>query len=77
MGAEILAATLVAGDVVDVPIIYSGLKFDEAKLVIENAKTLDTIIAAAGLAARTVRSALVGQDLIASPVDVTTNFENA
>jgi hypothetical protein len=77
MGADIPAADLVAGDVVDVPVIYSGLKFDEAKLVIENTKTLATVIGAATIHAKTVRSALEGQDLIAQPVDTSTNYENA
>jgi hypothetical protein len=77
MGPDIAAADLVAGDVVDVPIIYSGLKFDEAKLVIENSKDLDTVIETGTIAARTVRSALAVQDLIAQPVDTFTNYENA
>lgn len=44
MGDEITAAALVAGDVVDQPILESGAEFDSAKLVIENSLTLDTII---------------------------------
>lgn len=74
MGAEILAATLVAGDVLDNPVIYSGLKFDEDKLIFDNGTdTLDTVTATG----RTIRSELELMDLIGQSVDVTTNFENA
>lgn len=74
MGADITAAALVAGDVVDNAVIYSGLKFDEAKLVFDNGTdTLDTVMATG----RTIRAELELMDLVAQTVDVTTNFENA
>ena len=74
MGTDILAATLVAGDVLDNPVIYSGLKFDEDKLVFDNGTdTLDTLTATG----RTIRAELELMDLVGQSVDVTTNFENA
>lgn len=74
MGADILAATLVAGDVVDLPVIYSGLKFDEAKLIFDNGSdTIDTLTATG----RTIRAELELMDLVGKTTDVTTNFENA
>ncbi len=66
----IAQADIVAGDVVDVPIITFGAKFDEGKLVIENSKTLDTIIATTTVNAKTVRQALEEQTLI--PVNTRT-----
>ena len=74
MGADILAAALVAGDVLDNPVIYSGLKFDEAKLVFDNGTDTLATVTATG---RTIRAELELMDLIAQSVDVTTNFENA
>lgn len=74
MGTGIAAADLVAADVVDQPVIYSGLKFDEAKLVFDDGVTTLASVMSTG---RTVRDELALMDLIASPVDVTTNFENA
>ncbi len=74
MGADITAAALVAGDVVDNPVVYSGLKFDEAKLVFDNGTdTLDTLTATG----RTIRAELELMDLVGKANDVTTNFENA
>jgi hypothetical protein len=68
VGDEIAAADLVAGDVVDQPIITFGIDFDEALLVIENSKTLDTVIATSNAAAvyskKTVRDYLVDKTLI-------------
>jgi hypothetical protein len=74
MGADIPAADLVAGDVLDNPVVYSAMKFDEAKLVFDNGSdTLATILPTG----RTIRAELELMGLIASPVDVTTNYENA
>jgi hypothetical protein len=73
MGADITAAALVAGDVVDNPVIYSGLIFDQDKLVFDNGTdTLATVMATG----RTIRAELELMDLIAQTVDLTTNFEN-
>ena len=55
---EITEADIKAGDVEDVPILTFGAKFDQGKLVIENAKTLATIIATGTVNAMTVEEAL-------------------
>jgi hypothetical protein len=77
MGPEIAAATIVAGDVIDLPIVYRGMTFDEAKLVIENSKTLATIIDTGVVPARSLRDAIAGQDLIAQQTRTATSFENS
>lgn len=78
MGDDIAAADLVAGDVIDVPIVYGGMKFDEDKLVFDDGvDTLDTVIGAASIAARTVRDALAKQTLIPQKTDSSSAFENA
>lgn len=69
LGEQILAATLVAGDVEDVPILENGADFDEALLIIENSKTLDTVIATSDAtnvySKKTVRDYLADKMLIA------------
>lgn len=77
MGEDIATADLVAGDVADSPIITSGINFDAAKLVIENAKTLDTVIGAATIAAHTVRDALREVEMIAIDTQTASAAENA
>lgn len=53
LGDEILAATLVAGDVVDSPMLVGGnCTVDTDQLVFENSLTLDTILATASIEAR-------------------------
>jgi hypothetical protein len=60
VGDEIAAADLVAGDVVDVPIVVGGAAatFTKDDLVIENAKTLDTVVAAGAIEAHRVEDDL-------------------
>jgi hypothetical protein len=77
MGADIAAADIVAGDVIDNAIIYRGLRFDEDKLVIENSKTLATVIGATTIHAHTVRDGLHDQDLIPQKTQTATDYENA
>ncbi len=62
---------IIDGDVLDIPILLFGAAFDKDKLVIENAKTLDTIIAVGTINARTVedelrRNALIAVDTISA-----------
>jgi len=61
---DIPAADIVAGDIVDVPIIIFGALFDDEKLIIENSLTLGTIIAAGTVQAQTVAEALIKRDLV-------------
>jgi hypothetical protein len=50
MGDDIPAADLVAGDVVDRPVLVGGLvTIDSAQLTIENSKTLNTVVGGAVL----------------------------
>ena len=77
MGAEIAAAAIIAADVVDLPIITFGVKFDEDKLVIENSLTLDTIYATTTIYAKTVREILLEKSMIASTTNAISNYENA
>ncbi len=76
MGCDILAADLVAGDVVDVQVLEGGAWFDKEKLVIENAKTLATVIAAATVNNRTVDDELRRLSLYSEETIEISSFEN-
>jgi hypothetical protein len=74
MGEDITAAALVAGDVVDVPLVYEGMKFDEDKLVFDDGTTtLDTLLATG----KTIRETLALVTLIPQKTDTASAFENA
>jgi hypothetical protein len=74
VGADIAAADLVAGDVVDKPIIFHGIRFDADKLVFDDGvTTLDTQLSS-GL---TVREELAHLTMIALPTRTTSLPENA
>lgn len=66
-GPTIPAADIVAGDIPNIPVLTAGIKFDEGLLVIENAKTLDTVITVGTNDLRTVRDYLRSYMLIAVP----------
>jgi hypothetical protein len=66
-GPTIAAADIVAGDVPNLVVITAGIKFDEGLLVIENAKTLETVIGTGTIHARTVRDYLRSYMLIPVP----------
>ena len=52
VGNDVTAAALVAGDVVDVPVLVGGLfTYDNQQLVIENSKLLTTVVPASNSAA--------------------------
>lgn len=74
MGEDIAAADLVAGDVVDQPIMEHGIRFDADKLIFDDGSTtLDTVLAS-GL---TVREELRHLTMIAIPTRTTSLPENA
>jgi hypothetical protein len=74
MGGDIAAADLVAGDVVDNPVMIQGIRFDADKLVFDDGSTtLDTLLSS-GL---TVREELRHLTMIAIPTRTTSLFENA
>lgn len=77
VGDDIAAATIVAGDVVDLPIIVEGIKFDQNKLVIENSKTLATVLNTGTVEARTVESELRSRTLIPQDTVDVSRYENA
>ena len=59
VGDAVAAADLVAGDVVGAPILVGGsCTIDGQQLVIENSKTLGTVVGATTVNARTVRDDL-------------------
>ena len=81
-GAEIAAADLVAGDVVDIPILIGGAcTVDLAQIVIENSKTLGTIINATGGADNiwtpTVKDVLAMRGIFTEETVAISGFENA
>lgn len=74
LGSEILAATIVAGDVVDNPILVGGAcTIDENQLVIEGTATLDSVLSNGD----TIREALYKVGIFAEDTVDITNFENA
>jgi len=76
IGDDVAAADLVAGDVIDAPVLLFGARFADDKLVIENAKTLATIIDVGTVNARTVEDELISISLIPENVIDISNFEN-
>lgn len=76
LGADITAAAIVAGDVVDVAICVGEALIDVNQLVIENSKTLDTIIGVTSVNARTVRDQLAFRSIFAEDTINISNFEN-
>jgi hypothetical protein len=77
VGDSIAAATLVAGDVVDAPIIIFGVVVDEDKLVLENSLTLEDVVGAGDVGARTIRDILRTLDIIPRTTRSVTSTENA
>lgn len=79
VGDDITAAALVAGDVVDVPIVTGGsvATFDDSKLVIENSLTFDTVIASGTIAERRVEDDLNRIGLFPESTINISYYENA
>jgi len=77
LGADITAAELVAGDVVDRPILEGGsLTIDVQQLVIENSKLLTTVITVGTTDLRTVRDHLMAKGIFTETTVDITEFEN-
>ena len=76
LGADIASADLVAGDVVDSVICVGDAIVDLNQLVIENSKTLDTIIGVTSVNARTVRDQLAFRSIFAEDTINISSFEN-
>ena len=79
MGDAIAAADLVAGDVVDQPIITGGAAatIDSDLLVIENSKSLDTVVGAATVEAHRVEDDLNEIGIFVEDTTAISDFENA
>lgn len=59
LGDDIAGADIVAGDVVDLPVLVGGNAFfDENQLILENSLTLATVIGGVTLHNQTIRDAL-------------------
>ena len=77
IGPDIPAADIVAGDVLDIPVLVgNGVYVDENKITIENSKLMTTVIGAATVNARTVKDQLRwGGIFTVDTVDIS-GFEN-
>ena len=79
VGPDITAAALVAGDVVDNQILVGAALIDANQLVIENSKTLDTVINATGGAdninIKTVRDYLADKGLFVEDTTDISGFQ--
>lgn len=74
MGEDIAAADLVAGDVVDCPMLFTGAKFDEDKLVFDDgASDFDTVLSTG----KTIRDTLHDLGLIPTGTQTASQAENA
>lgn len=78
VGDDVLAATLVAGDVTDAAILVGGggVLVDVNQLTIENSLTLATVIAAGAIAAQTVRDFLANIGIFVENTVATSAAEN-
>jgi hypothetical protein len=79
LGSEVAAADLVAGDVADAVILVGGggVTIDVDQLVIENSKTLNTVITVGTTQLTTVRDHLANRGIFAEETVDVTGYENA
>jgi hypothetical protein len=78
IGDSIAAAAIVAGDIPDVFILVGkDVTVDVDQIVIENAKTLDTVITVGTTDLRTVRDHLANRGIFTEETVDISSFENA
>jgi len=77
IGSAIASADIVAGDVEDVEILESGAIYDINQVVIENSKTLDTVITVGTTDLKTVRDHLACRNIHDDDTVDITEYENA
>jgi len=78
LGDDIAAADIVAGDIPDVFILVGkDVTVDVDQIVIENAKTLDTVITVGTTDLRTVRDHLANRGIFTEETVDISGFENA
>lgn len=76
VGPTIAEADIQAGNVDAYGIIGGAVVLDKDKLVIENSKTLATVIGATSVEAKTVEDVLNLRGIFLGEVDATTSYEN-
>ncbi len=76
IGADIAFADIVAGDVTDISVLVGEAVVDINQIIIENSKTLDTIIGVTSVNARTVRDQLAFRGIFAEDTVNISSFEN-
>lgn len=77
VGSAIPAATIAAGDVSDVMILVgAGVVVAEDQVVLENSKTLDTVITSGSIDLRTVRDWLAARGIFTQDTIAISNFAN-
>lgn len=79
IGDDIPEADIIAGNVEDAPIIVGGAAatFDSGKLVIENSKTLDTVVGGGTIDAHRVEDDINRVGLYAAATTDISGYENA
>ena len=76
IGPDIASADIVAGDIADLAVLVGDAVVDVNQVVIENSKTLDTIIGVTSVNARTVRDQLAFRGIFAEDTVNISGFEN-
>ncbi len=76
IGPDIASADIVAGDIADLAVLVGDAVVDVNQIVIENSKTLDTIIGVTSVNARTVRDQLAFRGIFAEDTVNISGFEN-
>lgn len=76
IGPNIAFADIVAGDITDLSVLVGDAVVDVTQLVIENSKTLNTIIGVTSVNARTVKDQLAFRGIFAEDTVNISGFEN-
>lgn len=76
IGPTIPAADIVDGDVEELCVLIADAEFDESRLIIENSKTLETVITVGTTDLKTVRDHLKTIGLIPRPTSTSSSGEN-
>lgn len=76
IGPDIAFADIAAADVTDIAVLIGNAVVDVNQIVIENSKTLDTIIGVTSVNSRTVRDQLSFRGIFAEDTVNISSFEN-
>lgn len=78
IGESIAAADIVAGDIADLNVLLGGsITVDVDQVIIENSKTLDTVVTVGTTDLRTVRDHLANRGIFVEETVDISSFENA